>query len=351
MARLGSKFKSTTIMIWLVLSLWTVCVSAQYYYCNAYSPDDNEGLYNNVLYKVDIEAKTIVDSLNLEIKGEFVGKMPLILRSANEGVILISLLTSGLSGKNSPALDHLSTFYALVNIAPFSLASVDSLPHKQVTSYRAIFDDSLELGWIDYDTFQGGSFQSKYFCNRANRQLIEIERFNDQGNVVEDSYIGVYKNPVSIGGTDQSKFYYDMYVDSDVNLFAADNADNVIWETHAGDILQSSLIFGYSSDNNSLYLFTLRFKLLSFYPPIESPDSIRNKVDVFDGSTFESIAVFDLDIRDIYLANEMGIMDSINGYLVYYFAKGDGYGQFDPAYLLIFDTRTNEASWLRVGWR
>jgi len=37
--------------------------------------------------------------------------------------------------------------------------------------------------------------------------------------------------------------------------------------------------------------------------------------------------------------------------IYYYYFWQDGYEGFDPAYLLIFDTRTNEASWLRVGWR
>lgn len=46
-----------------------------------------------------------------------------------------------------------------------------------------------------------------------------------------------------------------------------------------------------------------------------------------------------------------GLADVIGDFIVYYFFNKDGPYRYDPAMLLIFDTRTNETIWLRVGWR
>jgi hypothetical protein len=52
-----------------------------------------------------------------------------------------------------------------------------------------------------------------------------------------------------------------------------------------------------------------------------------------------------------YPGEDSNPADVVGDYIVYYFFRGAGRDRFDPAMLLIFDTRTNEASWLRVGWR
>jgi hypothetical protein len=57
------------------------------------------------------------------------------------------------------------------------------------------------------------------------------------------------------------------------------------------------------------------------------------------------------NIEGGYIINEIGECDNIGPYMVYYYFAQEDYRYFSPAMLFIFDTRTNEATWLRVGWR
>ncbi len=350
MAELRQKI-SFFILLGLLLTVFSSKnLFAQYYYVNGYS-STNDVMCNNTIYKIDLENKVILDSINFNIQGEFVDEKPSQINIGNRWRFLISLLTNGLSGKNSIPMENVNTYYFIVNRENFTITHQNSLPLRQVTEIKNITGDSLNLAWIDDSDNRGGFFRSKYIFNRFNNQFIEVERFDEDSEPEHEIIIGSYKNPYSFGLHNEMKYYYDFYGDSYVNIFSTQNDSDIVFEMNAGDFSQESIILGHSPENNFIYNFKLRFKLLSMYPPPESPDSIHNTVTIIDGSSFNIINTFELDPGNIYLAKELGQVDYINGYLVYYFARSDGYGRFDPAYLLIFDTRTNEASWLRVGWR
>jgi hypothetical protein len=207
------------------------------------------------------------------------------------------------------------------------------------------------MTWID-DSAEGRElFQSDYLLNSANNNWMEINRNHYSSRANEGIIIGHYHDPYYLGRSNQYNYYYDFGDESTVNLLQVDRNGSISREIPVGDYANESVILGFNPLNYNIYCFDLRFKLLSMDPPPESPDSIRNAVYIYDANTLVLTNTVYLGMGDKYLAKEFDNADYADDYLVYYFAKGDGYQRFDPAYLLIFDTRTNEATWLRVGWR
>jgi hypothetical protein len=76
-------------------------------------------------------------------------------------------------------------------------------------------------------------------------------------------------------------------------------------------------------------------------------------VKLFNINTFaqlDSFPVADYPKGD-YPDGNNDVADVVGPYIVYYFFGREGIEKYAPAMLFIFDTRTNEATWLRVGWR
>jgi len=65
----------------------------------------------------------------------------------------------------------------------------------------------------------------------------------------------------------------------------------------------------------------------------------------------ESLAIQYPNSDSGYIGSGYGPCERIGPYFIYYFFDGEDYRYFSPAMLFIFDTRTNQATWLRVGWR
>jgi hypothetical protein len=72
--------------------------------------------------------------------------------------------------------------------------------------------------------------------------------------------------------------------------------------------------------------------------------------DIDDFSLIDSLSIPDYPAGD-YIIADFDVADVIGNYIVYYYAQPGGIEDYTPAMLFIFDTRTNEAAWLRVGWR
>ncbi len=106
--------------------------------------------------------------------------------------------------------------------------------------------------------------------------------------------------------------------------------------------------------DNLLYVFNQNYE---FYGETTWKGPEDNRISSYlliynidDLSLADSLYIPDYPPGD-YIGGEFGVADVVGPYIVYYYFIGDGIPQFAPAMLFIFDTRTNEAAWLRVGWR
>ncbi len=322
--------------------------AAQYYYVNGYSMAE-DGLTNNVIYKISLETVEVIDSIVFDRQGEFTSSTPISLQRPGSDLKLLVWVGYGLPGKNSIPDNPVLSYYWIINERNFKIAGSDSLLNNIVLGIKPIGIDSVEFDCIGFS--QDKDVLKKYTFDRDNNSFRMIEQTPYNEIEINNERIGDYIFPHYLAENNQRNYYYDFLRHPNIYIFSTQNNIDVSKQINAGDLSQESVILGYSPEYDNIYCFNFRYKILAMYPHPESPDSISNTLRIINGETFDVINTINFELGDIYLPKEYNKADYQDGYLIHYFAKSDGYGRYDPAYLLIFNTRTNEASWLRVGWR
>ncbi len=331
----------------MTIAVITSLVNAQTIYLNSYALDERS--ISNFIYKVNIESQSIEDSLFLPTNGSFCMKKPIIVDYSNSSYIL-SFWVNGLYAKNSQLGIHTTSHYCAVDMETFDMVNCDSLLDVMVGDKYSYDNDTLIVELYEENT--GVWEESKLLFDRDNR-LIEQSSRNLTRQDLESIMVGNYVEPDIIFSQDTISYYWgyeDVGENSYVNLLAVIDSD-IIFEKRIADRVSANIIVGFNSETNMIYAFILPFKLLSYNPIEQSPENITPEILVISPDNFEIVQTLNIDMGDIYLGRETGNCSSFDSYLYYYFFLQDGVGRYDPAYLLIFNTRTNEASWLRVGWR
>jgi len=330
----------------VIIFVRDIVVAQDDYYINTYLATDS-GIFRNALLKIDLRSRRVADSLAFYINGEFLQKRPLSLANFDRGNYSLDFIINGLSGKNSEMTGQVNTHYFVINNRILNIVRQDSLIGAQLTRIRQVRGDSIFVDLIDDQS--GGWRRANYRMERNGLDLREIDRQLPHQN--DHIIIGDYRDPITINNMGNRKYYYDLVDGEMAVLFAADSLGTILNEHIVGNISQETIIIGFNTRDSLIYYATLKFKLLSTDPEYSSNDSIRNEIIRLNANSFVVVDSLSLEPGIAYFANEIGAADFVGDLLVYYFSKGDGYKRFDPAYMLIFDTRTNEATWLRVGWR
>lgn len=333
----------------ILLFPFTKKVEAQYYYVNSYALSDSLGTLNS-MYRIDLEAKTVIDSLFVYNKGEYLNKIPFQVDSHGNH-LLINFMISGIAGKNTQLGETFCTLYSIIDQTRFELIIEDSLLNTYTYPDISVRNNLLKLEWLDDSPSSRGHYRGNYSLRRNDYRL----HLNNRGEIGEDNdsllVIGPYANPTLFHSSQNSRYYWVMFAGAHVTILRTDIHNNILQEFVAGDKTISSVLIGYNDIDNNIYIITLRYNLLSYSPPVISPDSIYDKITIIDPSNFSELDNISLDSEPFVISNEIGTLDFINQLFVYYYFESEDYRSFQPAYLLIFDTRTNEATWLRVGWR
>jgi hypothetical protein len=320
--------------------------AAASYYVNSYLKDSS-GLPTNAVLGIDLASKHITDSLFLNVRGQFVDKNPAILKY-NRHEILFTMLFNGLSGKNTQGGELPTTHYFIIDKDNFNLLNQDSLVNKLVSQIKVIYPDTIILTALD---FISGWIEIRYLYDGIHNSMMELRRNNEDLGKQDRVYIGNYRNPTELGNYYRVNYYSALNDNMDAEVFSSNDGVRLLRETMVGNVLKEAVIIGFDSSTSRIYTFNFRYKIASMSPPDSSDNSIIDKLLIIDASNFTRVDTILLSTRDLYVSNEYGFTDNIYPYMVYYFADSDCGECYDPAYLLIFDTRTNEAAWLRVGWR
>ncbi len=322
---------------------------AQYFYVNSYADANSLGTLN-CTYKIDLESAMVIDSVYFQNRGEFLNKEPIPFQLQNNRW-LIAFMATGQAGKNSVIGGVTSTLYTVINEQNFEVVAEDSLPGILVFPNILLKDDSLHIEWLEDTHSWQGRFRGVLNLERDRRRLhVDSRRVVNEND--ESLYvIGEYSNPTLMYSDQQSRFYWVQYQGSLVVIFQTDLLNNILQEMTLGDCRESSFLIGYDESSGNIYVFAFRFSLTTYSPPIVSPDSIRNRVLIINAMDFSNRDEFSPSSETPEISNEVGTVDLIDHLFVYYFFEGEDYRSFRPAMLFIFDTRTNEATWVRVGWR
>jgi hypothetical protein len=331
----------------ILIIIFVTSAKADFYYINAYISYANQNTVNAIL-KIDINSKRIIDSLGLGINGQYVNKLPYILTSNDGNNYLITLITNGIPAKNTNGGDRATTHYFIVDERNFQLVRQDSLPGLMVSKIDRVNGDSILLTILDS---QVGWIKAQFVFNvRSNRlQIVDRHVFDSAHEVYP--IIGGNVNPDNICKIGDRSYYHGIINEGRILLFSADSLNNILNQLIIGDVAREAVVVGCNPSDSMIYAINLKYKFMSFSPPDTSDDTIHDEIIKINANDFSVIDTIALNPGEAYFSNENGTADLIGNYLVYYFTEPECGDCFIPAYMLIFDTRTNEATWLRVGWR
>lgn len=319
---------------------------AQFYYINSYIGTDRKDIKNAVL-KIDINSKQIVDSLILGINGQFIEKIPQSFLDFNQNRLMITLLFNGISGKNARGEDPI-TYYFIIDKQNFSIIRQDSLPGSLVSRVNRVNGDSIYFTILDN---QIGWIKASYVLGQRNNRLQLVDRYVFDTAHEVYPVIGGHIAPDGLCKLGSISYYHGIIDDGQVLLFSADSTNNIINQLIIGNRAQEVVVVGCNSSDSIIYSILLRFTYSTFSPPDTSEPAIQNEIIRINATNFTIIDTTLVDPGEAYFAKEYGTANIIDNYLLYYFSLGECGDCFVSAYLLIFDTRTNQATWLRVGWR
>jgi hypothetical protein len=322
----------------------------------SYERATNADFFAVYLKLVDLQTKIVQDSLLLSDEGTIYTPIPIKFTLRNTNYYL-TIVSEGEYDKNT-SVGQCKVFWWITNITN----------HINVVRYDSLLDASISTveNYLDEPYF---GFGVRNELNR--RRLLEDGKYDLDSNFAFHK-IGSINNNVgpnglsSIGSFSQ---FERLNNSGSNNLYSAFGADGKYWilrvnstDNSIADSLRlfseypMSKLFAYHPTRNLLYCFFINYVNHSIYPDLNR-DFGQNwghpQVFIFDPNTFTEIGHYLISdfSEENYPGMEFNRAQVVGDYLVYYFLKSEGLAEYDPAMLFIFDTRTNEASWLRVGWR
>ncbi len=345
------------IMACVFLTLTGISVG-QTYFINAYvSHGDSASNFMQIhTIMVDLDQQEIIDSTVLADSGTILNRTPMTV-SNTRGTFLISFWANGMMAKNSGFTSGLSNLhYALF----FNQnGNIHDLRRDEISAaninllYKVPYEQGFRLGIVS-DTGNVVILRpGVYGLNRNDR--FEFERgvpINEIpgsiGNL--DGYSLLRK----IWESDRYHLYHSFYNSQYWLVKLNDGNDAVVDSLQLRQSGGQATIYAYHPDRNRFYCFHLNYEMHGQYTHKYREDYyIEPEVLIYDPISLElleQLPVADYPEGD-YPGRENGIADVVGDFIVYYFFEDDWMGRFNPAMLFIFDTRTNEATWLRVGWR
>ena len=93
-------------------------------FLNSYVVTDAQ--VDNFVFKIDLDSRQIADSVDLNFDGEFISRYPSTL-PRNNSPFIVSILTNGLSGKNSILKGHIDSYYTVINGFNLNILFQDSI--------------------------------------------------------------------------------------------------------------------------------------------------------------------------------------------------------------------------------
>ncbi len=346
-------YKIIILSILYFVLIWPINKSiATDYYLATYDEASEGGGYNISVKKISLENASIADSVVLRRSGYLWNKKPVIIDGPRQRFILIGAEVGAYAKNTGPGPE--TTFVFVLNDS-LNIIRTFQIPNSQVGHFEQVpgengFRFELQSASDTTEIFRRGI----YNLDREFR-FTRISDFIDDlgpGDIRELAGF-VYLNKL------YNNSHHLFYSVAEYGLFylLKLNKNNT---TVVSSLLTSreytSSIFAYHPGQDKIYLFRLNYEQHGKFPEYEKDYGehwIEPYVLILNPINFDlvdSLPVANF-APDNYPLGEDGQADIVGDYIVYYFFNDEWIGRFNPAMLFIFDTRTNEATWLRVGWR
>jgi hypothetical protein len=355
MRNLGCILKWGIILIFLSWSPYFRSLAiAQFYYLNSYDgPPDQEVIH---VKSIDLSLKTVLSDITFTGLGVILDKNPVVL-DLNNRKYLISFSENGGFNKNSDmGLPHYVTYYSILRSQNGNLTIIheDSLIGEQI-HYLEQFpgEQGFRFAITTDSTSDFILLHGLYSLNQGMRfRLIrQIPLLDEPGYLGE---IGGFEFLSKVPYSDQFHLYWSFH-SMQYWLVKLNNSNNAVIDSlQLRHSKGESIPFAFHPGTNKFYSFYVNWEMhTSMIEKTRQDEYINPEVHIYDPGDLHLIQNIPIaDYPDsLYPGQEYGLADVVGDYIVYYFFQQDDVVNFAPAMLFIFDTRTNEATWLRVGWR
>jgi hypothetical protein len=339
----------TTKLFFVILTILFCFLSVKaqnYYYLCTYVQEDIDSL-NVRFLKIDLDRKEIVLKNIAPLWGELNARTPLTLLF-NSHQYYVVMTIEGAPGKNSRLSPTLLTHYIIFN------ENGDSI-------HSGCFSGIHMYGFEEYT---GQSIYFKYYdeFGQSGKCLKGSLSLSDTNNLIfgrlgeyQSTHpgIGRFRYPQRI--TPKSDKYYWDLDQTGLYLFSRNLPINNVFDSLVVDRdIEYSYLFGIPDSNTMIYLFYLNYNELGGPESLQKINMDSSYLKIINPQTLvtaDSIYVQNPSLDSGYAFAEIGTCDRVGPYFVYYFFDQEDYRYYSPAMLFIFDTRNNQATWLRVGWR
>jgi hypothetical protein len=343
----GYKYMALLLSIISMMLGTNVYAQNSYYYTCAYLNDNWDT--DIKVSKVDLTIPAIIDSTELHLPGEIVFKTP--VRSIS-GDKYIYAADNGEASKNSRFLNPIVCNYCILD------SNLNILISSQIQDV-SLFSRSggvIESGLIiDYVLKRNNLFmpmKGRLTLDRTNQfRIVDSHENHDSDSGYPNIGGFRYFNKIS---ENNNRLYWNLNERGMYLLRLDMDRGTLIDSLYFGRNMDYSCLFALSPNDSLVYSFHINSNVVRG-PTSEQKQSIDPsyllRLRANSLTLIDSIPVHYPSLDYGYTYAEIGICDWVGPYLVYYFFHGEDYRYFSPAMLFIFDTRTNEATWLRVGWR
>jgi hypothetical protein len=358
MGGVAMKMRGFRFYIFWALVLFTSfrCpVCAQNYYINVYDgdPEADMSVYSKC---IDLSAGEIIGSIQLSSTGTILNKRPFVATVGGRQYLIAFWQNGGYDKNSAMPLDHYVVGYAVLSRDDaLNLVSKDSIVGA-TAEYVAQFPSE-------------NGFRFGLRSDRGDQQLLPegIYGLNPRLGLVLRDRRDSASRPGIIRDLDDYEFLKPLSDHNGANLYTAypyllhivkvnNEKDEILQVLHLPQSENQFSLFAYHPSADRIYLFHLNYEIHGKFDEYErgyEDNTAACHVIMFDADSFEMID--SLEIANYpqgdYPSPETGAAQVVGHFIVYYFFDSDWIGRFNPAMLFIFDTRTNEATWLRVGWR
>jgi hypothetical protein len=343
--------KRVILLIFLCV-LPQLAVAGEYYYLATYDLNSEGYVASISVKKINLKNATIVDSLSLGTVGCLLNEKPFKINYHGKDALLF-FVQDGMVAKNTgpgPETSYLFCVDRSLNLKNFIItkgAGVFPCLRDGVSNgfYLEIQNDSSAA--INYP-------DGIYFINNE-LNFVRIDSL--PGAVYEEIFVNPFKWLIKIPGDLKHNLYYG-WKDSQYWLVKLDSVTQTVQiYSQLRFSGGAATLFAYHPRRNLFYCLKVNYEIPSDEPDFKPKTRLDYYIDpeavIYDPESLDIIKRIPIaDYPDgEYPGKENGLADVVGDYIVYYFFREEHYTRYDPAMLLIFDTRTNEATWLRVGWR
>jgi hypothetical protein len=294
---------------------------------------------------IDLDNKVISREITTSQEGDIINIKPIEIALPRD-TILLSIIMNNCYCKNTRPGNY-DCLISILNKLSRNIILHINIPGQMITGIMPDIDGLIYLKGILRENDNYSEIDGIY-------ELGDNFNLNKIRNIPSD----YFPNSLIINSTGEmarkikDNIYYDVF-QGNYYIMKTNDTGILIDTLRLENFESRNMIF--SLVDTILYIFSLNYEV---HLPGENykgyhQDWIEANVRKYNSNTFaliDSIPLPDYPEGD-FIGGSYGVGDIVGPYIVYYYGEEGNLELLYPAMLFIFDTRTNEASWLRVGWR